>query len=163
MNALARSTGAGPACLRARRARWICAPAPGLPGQRGPDTRPIRAVVVDDSPFILKLLSTLLEEQNNVQLVGTAMDGRHAVRRVTEEAPDLVLMDLQLPGLNGLEATRQIKAHPQPPAVIIVTADDTPAYRAAARDAGADAFVGKQQLFTHLRSAINKLFPWSNH
>ena len=62
-------------------------------------------------------------------------------------------------GINGLEATRQIKVRPQAPAVILVTADDTPGCRAAARAAGTDGFVGKQHLSTRLRPAIRKLFP----
>ena len=76
-----------------------------------------------------------------------------------ELSPDLVLMDTQLSGINGLEATRQIKARSHAPAVILVTADDTPGCRAAARAAGTDGFVGKQHLSTRLRPAIRKLFP----
>jgi two-component system response regulator DesR len=129
----------------------------------GSDARPIRAVVADDSPTVLKMLSLILEKQNDVQLIGTATDGYHAVRRVVELAPDLVLMDLQLPGMSGLEATRQIKARAQAPAVIMVTADDTPECRAAARAAGTDGFVGKQDLFTQLHAAIRELFPGSIH
>ena len=81
------------------------------------------------------------------------------MRRVVELQPDLVLMDLRLPGMNGLEATRQIKARSQAPAVIMVTADDTPECRAAASAAGTDGFVGKQHMFTQLPAAIRKLFP----
>jgi DNA-binding NarL/FixJ family response regulator len=123
------------------------------------DGCPVRTVVVDDSPIILKILSLFLERQTGFQLVGTATDGHHAVRRVVELRPDLVLMDFRLPGMNGLEAIRQIKALSQAPAVIMVTADDTPECRAAARAAGADGFVGKQNLLTQLRAAIRKLFP----
>ncbi len=157
MKALAHATGAGPARPLARRTQSLSAQAPVTPAEPERNTRPIRAVAVDDSPSVLKLLSMILEEQDNVQLVGTAMDGHHALRHVAELAPDLVLMDLHMPGLNGLEATRQIKARPQPPAVIIVTADDTPSCRAAARAAGADPFVGKQHLFTQLPSVIGKI------
>ena len=74
------------------------------------DNWPIRTVVVDDSPFVLKTLSSFLEQQRDFQLVGTATDGKHAVRRVVELEPNLVLMDLRLPGLNGLDAARQIKS-----------------------------------------------------
>jgi CheY-like chemotaxis protein len=70
-----------------------------------------------------------------------------------------VLLDLQLPGMNGLEATRQIKARSQAPAVIMVTADDTPECRAAASAAGTDGFVGKENMSTQLRTAIRELFP----
>jgi CheY-like chemotaxis protein len=68
-------------------------------------------------------------------------------------------MDLQLPGMNGLEVTRQIKTRAQAPAVIMITADDTPECRAAASAAGTDGFVEKQNLFSQLRAAIRKLFP----
>lgn len=75
---------------------------------------------------MLKTLSLLLELQDGLQLVGTATDGRHALRRVMELQPDLVLMDLRLPGMNGFDATRRIKARSPARAVIIVTGDDTP-------------------------------------
>ena len=123
----------------------------------------IRAVVVDDSPMILKTLSSLLEEQSGVELIGTATDGYHAVRRVVELEPDLVLTALRLQGLNGLEVTRQIKKRPQAPAVIMVTAEDTPECRAAARVAGTDGFVGKQNISTQLPAAIRELFSRAAH
>ncbi len=121
--------------------------------------RTIRAVVADDSPTELKALTSILEERDDVQLIGSATDGYHALRRVTELEPDLVLMDSHLPGISGLEAARQIKARSQPPAVIVLTTDDTPESRAAARAAGTDAVVAKGHLLTQLRAAIHKLFP----
>jgi DNA-binding NarL/FixJ family response regulator len=127
--------------------------------EAGSDARSIRAVVLEESPMMLKTLSSILQERDDVQLIGSATDGYHAVRRVVELAPDLVLMDLHLPGMNGFEATRQIKARSRAPAVIVVTADDTPECRAAARAAGIDGFVGLQHLVTQLRTAIRKLFP----
>jgi len=125
----------------------------------GIGSRPVRTVAVDDSPSILKTLSVILELQSGVQLVGTATDGHHGIQRVLELQPDLVLMDLQLPGMNGLEATRHIKGRSQSPAVIMVTAEDTPEWRAAARAAGTDGFVAKQRLVKDLPGAIQKLFP----
>jgi two-component system response regulator DesR len=129
------------------------------PDKAGTDGGAIRTVVVDDSPSVLKALSSFLDLQHDFQLVGTATDGVHAVRRVVELEPDLVLMDLRLSGMNGLEATRQIKARSRAPAVIMVTADDTPESHAAASAAGTDGFVGKQHMFRQLRSTIRKLFP----
>lgn len=127
--------------------------------EAGTDGRPIRTVVVDDSPLILKTLSSFLELQQDFQLVGTATDGSHAVRRAMELEPDLVLLGLRLAGMNGLEATRQIKARSQAPAVIMVTSNDTPACRAAARAAGTDGFVGKRHMIKQLPKVIRKLFP----
>jgi len=114
---------------------------------------------VDDSPTALKALSLLLERENGFQLVGTATDGYHGVRRVIELQPDLVLMDLRLPGMNGFEATRRIKERSPVPAVVMVTEDDTPECRAAASASGTDGFVGKRQMFTRLPAAIRDLFP----
>jgi len=133
----------------------------GHSNPRGPadDGSPVRALIVDESPSVLKTLASLLEQQTDVQLIGSATDGYGAVRRAMELSPDLVLMGLHLPGINGLEATRQIKARSQIPAVILVTADGTPGCRAAARAAGTDGFVGKQHLSTQLRPVIRKLFP----
>ena len=130
-----------------------------VPDEAGAIVRPIRTVVVNGSPTILKTLSLFLEVQHDFQLVGTATDGSQAVRRAVELQPDLVLMGLRLPRMNGLEATRHIKARSQAPAVIMLTANDTPACRAAASAAGTDGFVGKRHLFTHLPAAIRKLFP----
>jgi CheY-like chemotaxis protein len=129
------------------------------PQNGGADDILIKTFVADDSPFILKTLSSLLEGQGHIQLIGTATDGYRAVRRAMELKPDLVLIDLHLPGMNGLEATRRIKVHSSATAVIMVTADDTPEIRAAANAAGADGFVGKQHIFTQLPAAIRKLFP----
>jgi CheY-like chemotaxis protein len=123
------------------------------------DGWPIRTVVVDDSPTTLKTLSLLLERENGFQLVGTATDGYHAVRRVVELEPDLVLMDLRLPEMSGLDATRRIKARSPATTVIMVTAEDTPACRAAASAAGTDDFVGKWQMLTQLPAAMRELFP----
>ncbi len=123
------------------------------------EARPIRTVVVDDSPLMLKTLSLLLEQQGGVELIGTSTDGRLAMRRLAELSPNLVLMDLQLPGMNGLEVTRWLKAQAQAPAVIILTAEDTPEHRAGAQMVGADGFVAKQHLWAELPVAIRKLFP----
>ncbi len=162
MNALVHSLQPGHARPRVPKAHSARARPDHGPAQPGGNGRPLRAVIVDDSPLVLKTLASLLEAQTNVQIVGAATDGYGAVRRVLELHPDLVLMDLQLPGINGLEATRQIKARSHAPAVILVTADDTPECREAARAAGTDGFVDKQHLFTQLRPAIQKLFPGPN-
>ena len=162
MNTLARSLQPGHARPRVRKAPSARARPDHGPVAPGGNGRPLRAVIVDDSPFVLKTITWLLEQQSNVQLIGSAKDGYGAVRRAMELSPDLVLMDMNLPGINGLEATRQIKARSHAPAVILVTADDTPGCREAARAAGTDGFVDKQHLFTQLRPAIRKLFPGPN-
>ncbi len=121
--------------------------------------RRVRAVVVDDSPRMLKTISMLLALEQRLDLVGTATDGHRAVRRVLELEPDLVLLEWRLPGMNGIDATRRIKAHTPAPAVILVAEQDTPECRTAAIAAGADDFVGKGRMLTQLPAAIRKVLP----
>jgi DNA-binding NarL/FixJ family response regulator len=119
----------------------------------------VNALFVDASPFILKTLSSILEGEDHVQLVGAATDGNGAVRPVVEREPGLVLIDPHLPGMSGRETTLRTKAHSPATVVIMVTADDTSEIRVADSGAGVDRFVGKQHIFTQLPAAIRKLFP----
>jgi two-component system invasion response regulator UvrY len=102
-----------------------------------------RLLLVDDSAEFLESAEYFLRRQNNVQVVGRALDGNVALDEVTRLAPDLVLMDIAMPGLSGLEVTRRLKARPFPPVVVLLTLYDTPEYRAAAVAVGADGFVSK--------------------
>jgi len=111
---------------------------------------PIRVLLVDDSQEFLKAVSRFLAVDPEIDLVGVALAGQDALVLVTGLRPDLVLMDLTMPQMNGLEATRQIKAMPGAPIVIILTGYDTPEYRSAAAAAGADGFVYKPELFKKL-------------
>jgi CheY-like chemotaxis protein len=149
---------AGQRALPAR--GMLSVPAKGAPlGRRAvAGWEPIRTVVVDGSPANLKAFSSLLEQQSEIQLVGTATDGYRAVRRVRELEPDLVLTAVRLDGMNGLELARQIKALPQAPRVILVTETDTEAYYAAARAAGVEGLVSKQDLALLLPASIRVLF-----
>jgi DNA-binding NarL/FixJ family response regulator len=126
------------------------------PGQHAGS--PIRVLAVDDSPDFLKLVVRLLSTAPAIQIVGQAHSGYHALEQVTALHPDLVLMDVAMPDMNGLEATRTIKARPGAPRVIILTLHDNAEYRAAAEAAGADAFVAKWELNTALLPLIYILF-----
>jgi len=118
---------------------------------------PVRILLVDDSPDFLKLAARFLAMDPQVEIIARARSGRDALREVAQLKPDLVLMDLTMPEMNGLEATRQIKKLARPPRVIILTLHDSPDYRAAARAAGADDFVAKANLSTDLIPAIQRL------
>jgi two-component system invasion response regulator UvrY len=102
-----------------------------------------RLLLVDDSAEFLESAEYFLRNQTNVQVVGRALDGNLALDEVTRLAPDLVLMDIAMPGLSGLEVTRRLKARPSSPMVILLTLYDTAEYRAAAVAVGADGFVSK--------------------
>ena len=115
--------------------------------------------MVDDSPMMLKTLAQILEQAGNFDLVGTATNGCQALRHVSELSPELVVMDVNMPQLNGLQATDYIKHRECPPTVIIVTSDDSAATRSMAEKAGADGVVVKQgDLGLRLMGTLHKLF-----
>jgi DNA-binding NarL/FixJ family response regulator len=119
----------------------------------------IRTLVVDDSPFMLKVLVQILEEVGNFDLVATATNGRQALSYMSLLSPDLVLIDVHMPGLNGIQATRDIKQREHAPVVVIVTSDDSPVTKATAEKAGADGFVIKEANLRHrLIGALQDLF-----
>jgi len=120
--------------------------------------KPIRTLLVDDSPEFLKSVARFLAAQSRVDVIGQAHSASEALEIVPRLQPDLVLMDLRLPGLNGLEAAGRLKASVQPPRVVILTLHDHPEYRRAAAEANADGFIGKTDLATQLLPLIERLF-----
>src|SRR5258708_26452533 len=119
----------------------------------------IRTLVVDDSPFMLKLLAQILKQMANFDLVGTATNGGQALRQVSALSPDLVLMDVHLPGLNGIQATQYIKQREHPPAVVIISSDARLITKEMAQKAGADRFLNKEEDLQHrLMSVLENLF-----
>lgn len=121
-----------------------------------PDTR-LRALVVDDSPVALGMMCFLLAQHAEVNIVGRAVDGCEALELVVALRPDFVLMDIQMPRLNGIDAARRIaKEHPQTP-VILVTLHETEELRRAAQESGARWFIPKEQLATQLSLVLSEM------
>lgn len=119
----------------------------------------VKTILVDDSPFMLKILAQLLQEAGNFDLIGTASNGCQALRYVSSLSPELVLMDVNMPHLNGIEATRYIKQREHPPKIIITTSDDSAAAKAMAQEAGADGFVKKDgNLRQQMIDVLQELF-----
>ena len=104
---------------------------------------PIRVLIVDDQPRARKSLKALLSTWPRAGEICEAGNGREAVQLVREFQPDVVLMDVRMPEMDGLEATVQIKAFW--PQVKVVVLSMYPEYRGEALAAGADAFVGKEE------------------
>ena len=128
------------------------------PAEPIPATR-IRTVVVDDSPLMLKILVQALDEAGDFDLIGSATNGYQALRHVSALSPELVLMDIHMPGLNGIEATRCMKQSEHAPVVILISSDSTAQTKLLAEQAGADGFVSKEANFRHLLlSALKNLF-----
>ena len=104
----------------------------------------MKVLIVDDNTHVRALLRTMLGGSDHVLL--EAADGLEAVERCEEELPDVVLMDLRMPRLNGIEATRSIvRSHPRACILIVTDYDDT-ALRALAQSAGAERYFVKDSL-----------------
>src|SRR3984885_4494719 len=96
---------------------------------------PLRTLVVDDEPVARKVLREELESIADVEIVGEADDGISALEQIVSRRPDLVLLDLQMPGMGGLDVVRKIRRGARLPAIVIVTAYDK--YALEAFEAGA--------------------------
>jgi DNA-binding NarL/FixJ family response regulator len=108
---------------------------------------------------MIEMLTSILQRDRRIVIVGTASDGWQVLPEALKLYPDLVLMDLHLPHLNGAEVTRFLKILQNPPKVVIVSVEDSPAARELSKSSGADAFVAKAaEIETQLRSAVDRLF-----
>lgn len=114
----------------------------------------IRVLLTDDHPIVRDGLSAVLELQPDIEVVGEAGDGPAAVAQARELKPDVVLMDLQLPGFSGAEATRQILAESPQKRVLILTAYDSDEGILEAVRAGASGYLLKGVPRTELVQAI---------
>lgn len=119
----------------------------------------VRVLLVDDSSEFLRHAGAFLMELPAVDLVGWAYLGQEALDLVPTMDVDLLVLDVSLPGMSGLEVTRRVKAMATPPRVVLVTLYDEPAYRFAAEEAGADGYVTKKDLVARLPALIEELFP----
>ena len=114
----------------------------------------IRILIVDDVSQVRQELCTLLPLAGDFEIVGAAADGREAVRLAETLQPEVILMDLEMPVLDGCEATRQIKTHCPTCRVIALTIHDHEAVRQIASQAGVDGFVVKGAPLERLVGAI---------
>ncbi|MDT0377675.1 response regulator transcription factor [Streptomyces sp. DSM 42041] len=103
----------------------------------------VRVVVVDDEPMVCVFLRTILGSAEDIEVVDEAHDGAAGVEAVQRSRPDVVLMDLRMPGVDGLTAIERIGKLPDPPAVVVLTTFDADHYVMRALRAGAAGFLVK--------------------
>nr|MDT0659508.1 response regulator transcription factor [Micromonospora sp. DSM 115978] len=109
----------------------------------GADAGTIKVLLADDHHLVRTGFRVILEAEDDIAVVGEASDGRQAVDLAAREQPDVVLMDVEMPAVDGLEATRRIVAADRGPAVLILTTFDRDDYLFAALQAGASGFLLK--------------------
>jgi len=117
----------------------------------------VTILIVDDNTGLRALMREIVAEASDLHVVGEAADGAEAMRLAQELRPDVMLLDLVMPGGNGLEVLRWVKAERPEIKVIIVTVHAEDAYRQAAEASGADAFLLKKTLGTVLLPTIQRL------
>jgi DNA-binding NarL/FixJ family response regulator len=120
-------------------------------------TAPIRVFLVDDQQMVRAGFRMLVESQDDMVVVGEAGDGGEALERLAVTSADVVLMDVRMPRIDGVEATRQLLAKPEAPRVIVLTTFDLDEYAFAAIRAGASAFLLKDAAPPDLLGAIRSV------
>jgi len=114
----------------------------------------LRTLVVEDHKAFLDHITSMLREWPNTQIVGEVQDGLQAVERATTLQPDLILLDIGLPGLNGIEAARRIRKFAPNARIIFLTQESSPEIVHEAFNLGASGFVSKSLCYKDLPAAI---------
>lgn len=114
----------------------------------------VRVLVVDDLPLWRDFVIARLATESGLQVVGTASDGVEAVRKAEELQPDLILLNVRLPKLTGIEAAREIRKLAPNAKILIVSGESDPEVVRAAFDAGANGFIYKREAAKGLQAGI---------
>jgi DNA-binding NarL/FixJ family response regulator len=115
---------------------------------------PIRVLIADDDPLFLEALEAILGIEAQIEVAGRANDGGEAIRLARELEPDVVLMDLSMPVVDGFEASRRIRAKTPTTAVIVLTGSSNAEDVEKAYDAGAAGYVTKDRIAKDLVRAV---------
>jgi DNA-binding NarL/FixJ family response regulator len=116
-----------------------------------------RILIADDHEIFRKGLRSLLESCAEWEICGEASDGLEAVEAARKLVPDIVVMDIGMPRLNGLDATKQIRKELPETRVLILSQHDSPHMLTAATDAGALAYITKSEVARHLLMALEEI------
>ncbi len=117
----------------------------------------IRTLIVDDNPGFLKRVRDFLVTCEGIEVVGEASDGEESISKALDLNPDLVLMDVRMGGMNGLNATQRMKDELPEVAIIILSKYDLHEYREAARIRGASGYVVKMHMVEELLPTIRRV------
>src|SRR5436309_15534355 len=120
---------------------------------------PVRVLIADDEPLFIETVEALLDGDVRIEVVGTAQDGKQAVGLTVSLSPDVILMDISMPFLDGIEASRQIRTQNPDACILILTGSSIATDVDRSRQAGASGFLTKDRMATHLVERILDLGP----
>ena len=118
----------------------------------------INILIADDDPRFRRFIKELLSDEPDIEIIGEAADGEEAIHKAEELEPDLILMDVRMPNVNGLKATRQLKEKMPELKIIMLTLYDFEEYGEAAKAAGAVDYILKKSINEEIIPAISKAF-----
>lgn len=121
-----------------------------------------RILIVDDAPAVRESLGWLLENEPGLTVVGSVSTGSDALRQLADLKPDLILLDIEMPEMDGFSVARQIKAMPNPPLVVLLSVHGDTESRQKGIDAGCNAFVEKGQGWPALVAVLQKVLTERN-
>jgi DNA-binding NarL/FixJ family response regulator len=120
---------------------------------------PYTVLLVDDVPSVRESMRYLLDSEEDLRVIGEASDGMAALRLAGEHLPDLVILDIELPGLDGFAVTRLLKGLPYPPIVILLSVHGDSLSRRRGTEAGGDGFIEKgtdwPRIIEQIRQALD--------
>lgn len=119
-------------------------------------SRPYRVMIVDDVPAVRESLRWLLQDEGDFLVVGEASDGLEALRCAEQFAPEIVILDIELPLLDGYGVARQLKTLPRAPGIVFLSVHDDDCVRQQCLDAGGDTFVTKNQGWMPLIAGVRQ-------
>jgi DNA-binding NarL/FixJ family response regulator len=117
----------------------------------------IKIFLADDQCLMLEGIKAILKHEPEIEIVGTAQDGHTAIAQVIKLQPDLVLIDIEMPKMNGIVATKYIREHMPDTKVIVLTSHKQPSYVSEALQAGASGYLSKDTLIQDLKQTIHTL------
>jgi DNA-binding NarL/FixJ family response regulator len=120
--------------------------------------KPIRVMVVDDSRPFASAVAQFLAREGGFEVLASAHSGTEALARAPIERPELMLVDVGMPGMDGLALTTRIKALAAPPKIVMMTLEDSEKSRSGAVAAGADGFLAKDDFARDLPKVVQSLF-----
>lgn len=119
--------------------------------------RPLRVLVVDDNEIVRRSICQLLTSQADIEVICEAVDGNDALEKAREHVPDLVLLDITMPTMNGLEAARILKREFPSMHILIVSQHDSRGVRGAALAAGASGYIVKSNAVQDLIPEVRRI------